>query len=142
MVEYTQVVEAVCRDPSDANIERLARYEAAQKSKTCSVTTTVYSLKFTRSFAAKSWVEAASNDKGLLGHICGAKDYDRFEIDSRRDNPFVTYWTYHVRRVIANPDAILLGTQCKKFEEPDHELQNQGTVLDIGCSTLDFSHGP
>ncbi len=132
----------LCRDPSDANIERFVRWEAAQKSKTCNATIARWSMKFTRAISpTKAWVAAEQNSRGLLGTLCGARDFDRFEVDAKRDNPFLTQWTYHIRRVITNPNGIFFGAQCSKFEEPDRELDDQKATLNLGCSTLDFSFG-
>jgi hypothetical protein len=143
LIGYLDAYFGLCRDPSDANIERLARYEAAQKSKTCKATITKRSMKFTRAISpTKAWVAAEADIIDLLGTLCGARDFDRFEVDTKRDNPYLTQWTYHIRRVITNPNGVFLGERCSKFEEPDRELDDQKKMLAIGCSTLDFSVFP
>ena len=102
-----------CRSPSAATMTEFARTQHEQETRTCLVSTNIFTQTFKRLAGSNSWI---SND-GPSGP-CGTVVIARLQTEPGS----VALWNYITRKTITNPDGKLspLGGSCSQLDQTEY----------------------
>jgi hypothetical protein len=133
-----------CLDFNPENLRKFVELEAESKLKTYKVWMGSYDMEFKKPVGSKNTWVATNTDRpgsmmGFALRVCGGQQLDRFEEDPTLSNQYMVGWSFHLRTVVANPDASYGFGKCSELEEPDRELDNRRMEMTIGSNTFDFS---